>query len=98
MTVAIRRPAPSRIRLEMALISSQGWAGPRADRPVPYRVFRMIVFRMILTFTSRITTISGRKIEMMSTSFLLLVDRRGHSPPVFLFWGQGFEQLVHAAA
>jgi hypothetical protein len=31
--------------------------------------------------------ISGRKIEMYRISFLLLVNRRGLSPPVFPFWG-----------
>jgi hypothetical protein len=46
----------------------------------------VITFGMILTFTSRITTINGRKIEMVGIPFLLLVSRRGPSPPVFPFW------------
>ena len=53
-----------------------------------YLVFRMIRFRMILTFTSRITTINGRKIEMVRISFLLLVSRRGYSRRLFLFGGR----------
>jgi len=36
-------------------------------------------FRMILTFTSKITTISGRKIEILRISFLSLVSRRAYS-------------------
>jgi hypothetical protein len=58
---------------------TKGRAGPRTNRPLPYRVFRMIRFQMILTLTSRITTINGRKIEMCVISFLPLVSRRGYS-------------------
>jgi hypothetical protein len=56
------------------------WTGP-----FPYRVFRIIFFRMILTLTSRITTISGKKMRCFSTSFSPLVSRRGHSRRLFHF-------------
>ena len=88
------RPAPvSPARVAKA---SQGRTGPRTNRPLPYRVFRMVNFQMILTFTSRITTISGRKIEGFDTSFLLLVSRRGRFPAGFSILGQSGEQSLDA--
>jgi hypothetical protein len=77
--------------------SPQGRADSRTNRPLPYRAFRMIDFRVILTFTSRITTISGRKIEMVSISLLLLVSRRGSFPVGFSILGLRCEQSLDAA-
>ena len=59
----------------------QGWAGPRTDRPFPYR---RSISMVILTFTPRITTISSRRIRCTTICHLLTIGRRDHPAGLFV--------------